>query len=75
MNIIIIYLMISVVVAIIDLRRMYKQEEYLNSFPIGDIDYYVQPKTIVGIHNWLFFPSWLIIAVVLAVISLINRVF
>lgn len=75
MNVFMIYLLSSVVVATMDLARLKKREEFFLENPIGDNDYYLKPKKVLGIHNVIFFPSWLIIVAVLAIIKLINRVF
>ena len=71
MSLIFYYLLISGVVAVYDVIRLKNQDEELNSFPQGDIGYYIEPKRILGIHNVIFFPSLLIICAVI----LINKVF
>ena len=75
MYIVVIYLVVSLAVGIYDLRRFGKQDEELASYPIGDVEYYIKPKKLFGIHNWIFLPSWLLILVVILVIARINRLF
>jgi hypothetical protein len=67
------YIICSIVVAILDLYKMYKQENFLQETPIGDLEEYVEPKKIVGVHNFVFLPSLLIIMSYLLVVHIINE--
>lgn len=62
-NLILGYIIVSILVGIIDVVRAVRQEGDLDSFPIGDMEYVV-PNRIYGIHNWIFLPSWIIIGIV-----------
>lgn len=64
MTVIIIYLVVSICVGLKDVSRISKQEKYLDTYPQGDIGYYIEPKEIIGLHNKIFFPSYLVFAVV-----------
>ncbi len=66
------YLIISVIVALIDLYKMSKQEDYLGTFPLGDLGEFIELKPVMGVHNIIFFPSLLIIKGYLLVIRIIN---
>ena len=69
------YGLISVVIGIIDLHFAGAQERYLAEFPRGDIGTYVKPRKVFGIHNWVFFPSWIVITLWILFVRVINRVF
>lgn len=53
------YIVISLFIGLCDLSSAQSQESFLNNTPRGDIGYYVIPKKIYGVHNWIFIPSWL----------------
>ena len=61
MSILLVYLFMSILVGIIDLFRISAQVRELSQYPAGDVGYYVFPKKILGMHNWVFLPSWLVI--------------
>ena len=65
------YVILSLIIGIIDVIRATAQDNELASYPIGDIGYYVEPKPILGVHNFIFLPSWLVIGLVV----LWNRIF
>lgn len=58
--VIIIYLIISLFIAIWDLDSLRRQDEYFMNIPQGDLEYHKRVP-ILGIHNYLFFPSLLFI--------------
>lgn len=66
------YVAISVFIGIVDLARASTQEQYLMSFPRGDIGTYVTRRPIFGIHNWVFLPSWGVIILWLTIVRVIN---
>ena len=53
------YVVVSIIIGLADVSKIRRQERSLDSFPIGDIGYYVFPKPILGTHNWIFLPSWI----------------
>ena len=65
------YVILSLIIGIIDVCRATAQENELASYPIGDIGEYIVPKPILGVHNFIFLPSWLVIGLVV----LWNRIF
>ena len=70
---VVIYLIISVCIGIHDLYLLWVQEQELMQYPVGDIGYYVFPKKITGVHNWIFLPSWLVIKVWILIARGINH--
>ena len=72
MQILVIYLVVSLIVGLLDLSAMYYQNIYLSSFPTGDIGSYIKPKHITGLHNILFLPSLLIVLVGIGISNLID---
>ena len=70
----IVYLMLSAFVGLVDLTLLRHQEEELASFPAGDIGEYVFPKKILGIHNVIFFPSYIIIYGWMLICRIINSI-
>ena len=72
MTIFIIYLIISVVVGIVDIKRLQAQEDYFASIPYGDLESY-EPKPITGVHNWVVFPSWIVIIAWKAIVRFVNN--
>ena len=71
--IICIYVVISLVVGIVDVLKLTSQEEELSTFPRGDLGVNIVPKKILGIHNLIFFPSFLILGTVSLVNLTINK--
>jgi hypothetical protein len=67
------YIIFSIVVAILDLYKMCKQEKFLLGTPVGDLEEYVEPKKIVGVHNIVFLPSLMIIVPYLLIVHIINE--
>ena len=65
------YVILSLIIGIIDVCRATAQENELASYHIGDIGEYIEPKPILGVHNFIFLPSWLVIGLVV----LWNRIF
>ena len=65
------YVILSLIIGIIDVIRATAQDNELASYPIGDIGEYIVPKPILGVHNFIFLPSWLVIGIVV----LWNRIF
>ena len=63
-KVLIVYSIAGVVIGLIDVARVTSQEEYLSQFPIGDIGEYVFPKKILGVHNFVFCTSWIVIGAV-----------
>ena len=71
--IICIYVVISLGVGIVDVLKLKSQEEELSTFPRGDVGVNIVPKKILGIHNLIFFPSFLILGTVYLVNLTINK--
>ncbi len=72
-TIVCIYVVISFFVGIVDVLEVTNQEEELSNFPIGDIGVYVFPRKILGIHNLIFFPSFLVLGIVALVNTIIDN--
>ena len=70
---IIIYIIVSILVGITDLVRLADQENYLADVPYGDLEFY-DPKPITGIHNWVLFPSWIVIKGWMLFARLVNKI-
>ena len=73
MVIITLYVVVSILVGVCDLNRMYIQKCDLDHTPTGDIGYYVVPEHITGIHNIIFLPSILIILACLGISKLLGE--
>lgn len=56
--------MIGIIIGVRDIIRLTKQDKYLAQFPIGDIGEYIIPKKILGVKNYVFPSSFLIIAII-----------
>ena len=54
------YVIVSIIVGIVDLAKLVEQDEYFQTIPYGDLEFH-ERKPILGIHNWVFIPSWLVI--------------
>lgn len=67
------YVILSVIIGIIDVVKIYDQNEYFGTVPYGDIGEYIEPKPILGIHNFIFLPSWVVVGMAVLVSSIINR--
>ena len=67
------YVILSLIIGIIDVISATVQDNELASYPIGDIGEYVEPKQILGIHNFIFLPSWIVLGVVILINRIINR--
>ena len=67
------YVIMSLIIGIIDVRRIVLQDQYFDNVPIGDIGYYIEPKPILGIHNFIFLPSWLVIGAAVLISRIINQ--
>lgn len=72
-TIICIYFVVSIFVGIADIARITKQEEELSSFPRGDIGVNIFPRKILGIHNLIFFPCFLVLGIVWLVNTIIDN--
>ena len=66
------YIILSVIIGIIDTVKIYNQNCYLDSFPIGDIGEYVEARPIIGIHNFIFLPSWIVIGITVLISGIFN---
>ncbi len=71
--IICIYVVISLGVGIVDVLKLKSQEEELSTFPRGDVGVNIVPKKVLGNHNLIFFPSFLILGTVSLVNLTINK--
>ena len=61
--ILIIYFVVGLIVGIVDVVRLYNQDQYLNTVPRGDLYYYVFPRKITGKHNYIFITSQLVLQI------------
>lgn len=68
------YIIISFLIGLFDLDQMIQQEKDISMYPHGDIGYYVFPKKITGIHNWVFLPSWIVILCWRGICWITNRI-
>ena len=55
------YFAVSVLIGIIDIKALIKQDEYFSDLPAGDDGYFEERKPILGTHNLVFAPSLAII--------------
>lgn len=55
------YVVLSLIIGAIDLMCLYGQDLNFNSIPQGDIGYHEDRKSILGFHNIIFFPSFILI--------------
>ena len=69
------YCIISLIVGFSDLVVIRKQENYLATMPAGDIEYYIKPKKIIGIHNILLLPSLLVIGSAVLICKIIDIIY
>jgi len=69
-KIIIVYIIISLIVAIVDLSRLAEQERYFSEIPYGDLEFH-EPKRILGMHNIVFIPSLLFIFIWIKIVKFI----
>ena len=67
------YLLVSFIIGIEDLIQLKHQEDYFDNIPIGDLEFH-RPKKILGLHNWIFFPSWLVIGGWILIVGIINAI-
>ena len=56
----VLYVIVSLVIGIGDLFSLIDQDRYFASIPRGDLFLYKR-KPILGKHNYVFFPSWIVI--------------
>ena len=68
----IIYIGISLLVATMDISAMQRQENDLMDVPYGDLEFY-EPKSIMGIHNFVFLPSFLFIYLWIGFVAIVNK--
>lgn len=57
------YIIFSLLFGAICVYKQKQQNKYLDTFPIGDIGYYVVPKKNITFWNIMFFPSLIIISI------------
>ena len=69
------YCIISLIVGCVDLVAIREQKNYLNTMPAGDIEYYIKPKKIIGIHNILLLPSLLVIGSAVLICKVIDIIY
>lgn len=67
------YVIMSLIIGIIDVRRIVLQDQYFDTVPIGDIGDCIEPKPILGIHNFIFLPSWFVIGAAVLISRIINQ--
>ena len=56
------YCLVSLFIGLLDLLCLIRQDQHFRDVPQGDIGEYEFKSQILGIHNWIFLPSWLVIA-------------
>lgn len=54
------YVVVGIIWGLIDLDSLYCQDEYFSTIPYGDLEFF-EKKKILGVHNWIFITSWLVI--------------
>ena len=67
------YVILPVIIGIIDIVKIYDQNEYFSAVHYGDIGEYIEPKPILGIHNFIFLPSWAVVGIAVLVSNVVNR--
>lgn len=67
------YAILSVIIGIIDVVKIYNQNEDFSTVPYGDIGEYIEPKPIIGIHNIIFLPSLAVVGSAVMVSNIVNR--
>lgn len=72
MIIVTLYVVISVIIGISDLSKMFIQERELDYTPVGDIGYYIIPEHVTGVHNVIFLPSIIVILCCTGIFKLLN---
>ena len=64
-----VYSVVSYIIGIVDLIRLKKKMKKLANVTMSDLEEFL------GVHNYIFIPSCLIILVVAGIIKLLKRVF
>lgn len=72
MTILYFYLLISLIVAITNIKACAKEETYLLSVPVGDLEFYQRKNKIVNPVTVIFFPSLAFQLAYLFVVRIIN---
>ncbi len=72
MNVIIIYLAVSVVVGFTSIARAINITRYMNSVCSGDVSFYEEANQAIGYLNLVFFPSLIIYAIAALVSKIIK---
>ncbi|MBR3133109.1 MAG: hypothetical protein IKG42_03440 [Clostridia bacterium] len=67
-----IYLLLSFVVAISDILQIRRQEKYLNEIDLNDLEFH-ELYRIFGVHNVIFFPGCFLILIYLLIVVIVNR--
>lgn len=60
MKILVVYLLLSVFAGIITILRARNLERYMSTLPIGDVNYYEDTVSVIGMINWMFIPSFIV---------------
>lgn len=66
------FLGVSVSLAISYIRRVAKAENYINTFPIGDVGEFVDVDYSFNPAMYVFFPSIILVGIYMVVIKVIN---
>ena len=69
------YVIVSLIVGLTDLLSLYVQDRDFSTIPQGDIGYYIERKPILGVHNWILFPSWIILGPFIIIAKIQNTFF
>lgn len=66
------YLGVSVSLAISYIRRVAKAENYVNTFPMGDIDEFISVDYSFNPSMYVFFPSIILVKLYMCIVRVIN---
>lgn len=72
-EIIVIYIIVSIIIGLWDFSELRAQEDYIAQIPIGDLNYY-NPYSIIGIHNFIFLPSLILIGGWMIICMITNKI-
>ena len=70
----IIFLVLSLIVAIINICSMKKESSYLLDVPVGDLEFFERKTSVVNLLTLIFFPSIVIQIVYISIVKIINSI-
>lgn len=70
-----IYLITSLIIGIVNIYSMAKEEKYFQDIPVGDLEFYKKKTGIINLITVIFFPSIIIQIIYLLGVKAINGIF